>query len=192
MLRFAAPLMLLVAGLLIGGVVGYGLRPAPTALSPYVDQQDSPVRGLSAQEVDDLVQGRGAGYARTAELNSYPGPRHLLDATDTLALSEAQIATLNRIFADMEDEAQALGTRIVEAETRLSDAFATRTITEATLADEVQALSTLYGELRDVHLRAHLLSRALLTDDQVARYNDVRGYTTSASGAGGTPHHSTH
>jgi hypothetical protein len=192
MLRFTTHLLLLVAGLFIGGVVGYGLRPAPIALSPYVNQQDSPVRGLSAQEVDDLVQGRGAGYARTAELNSYPGPRHLLDAADALALSDTQVTSLGDIFADMEREAQAVGARIVAAETRLSDAFGTRTITEATLAQQVRDLSALYGELRDIHLRAHLLSRTLLCDDQVMRYNHVRGYTAAASSAGGSPHHSTH
>jgi hypothetical protein len=49
------------------------------ARSPYVGQLNSPVRGLSSQEVDDMLNGRGAGYARTAELNNYPGPRHVLD-----------------------------------------------------------------------------------------------------------------
>ncbi|MCQ3975466.1 MAG: hypothetical protein DPW09_18650 [Anaerolineae bacterium] len=54
-------------------------NPAQTERSPYVAQLDSSVRGLSSQEVDDLLNGRGAGYARMAELNSYPGPRHVLD-----------------------------------------------------------------------------------------------------------------
>jgi copper chaperone CopZ len=35
-------------------------------------QLNSPVRGVSPQEVDDLQNGRGASYARMAELNSYP------------------------------------------------------------------------------------------------------------------------
>lgn len=47
--------------------------------SPYVEKLDSPVRGLSSEEVANLLNGKGAGYARTAELNGYPGLRHVLD-----------------------------------------------------------------------------------------------------------------
>jgi hypothetical protein len=54
-----------------------GWHPGGIVPSPYVPELASPVRGLSAQEVDDLLNGRGAGYARTAELNGYPGPRHM-------------------------------------------------------------------------------------------------------------------
>lgn len=39
------------------------------ASSPYVEQLDSSVRGLSSEEVDNLLKGKGAGYARMAELN---------------------------------------------------------------------------------------------------------------------------
>lgn len=49
------------------------------AQASYTSQLNSPVRGLSTKEVDDLINGQGAGYARTAELNSYPGHRHILD-----------------------------------------------------------------------------------------------------------------
>ena len=70
---------LLLAGAGIFGVAFAAVLLAPrfwragqTGRSPYVAQQNSPVRGLSAQEVDDLLAGRGAGYARTAELNNYP------------------------------------------------------------------------------------------------------------------------
>jgi hypothetical protein len=42
----------------------------------------------------------------------------------------------------------------------------------------VKKLATMQGHLREVHLRAHLATKALLTDAQIARYNELRGYST--------------
>jgi hypothetical protein len=50
--------------------------------SPYAGQQGSSVRGLTDEEIADLRTGSGMGLARPAELNSYPGPRHVLDLAD--------------------------------------------------------------------------------------------------------------
>ncbi|MCV4784044.1 DUF305 domain-containing protein, partial [Escherichia coli] len=60
------------------------LKTLAAAPSPYVAQLESPVRGLSAQEVEDLLAGRGAGYARTPELNGHPGPAHVLEFKEQL------------------------------------------------------------------------------------------------------------
>lgn len=191
--RFAPYILLALILLMVGGLVGYAVRAyQSTALSPYVAQLDSPVRGLSAQEVDDLLNGRGAGYARTAELNSHPGPRHLLDLAETLGLSQVQVKALNKLFEEMQTEAQSLGTQIVEAEGSLSDTFADRAISAETLAGQSLDLANLYGALRVVHLQAHLQSRALLTDDQVMRYNELRGYDQTASNNESQPHHNNH
>ncbi len=59
--------------------------------SPYAEQLNSPVRGLSTEDVDNLLNGKGAGYARMAELNGYPGLRHVLDLRSQLNLSAQQI-----------------------------------------------------------------------------------------------------
>lgn len=191
--RVASYILLALLLLIVGGLVGYAVRAyQPTPVSPYVEQLDSPVRGLSTQEVDDLLNGRGAGYARTAELNSYPGPRHLLDLTEGLGLSQTQVEALNEIFEEMQAEAQGLGMQIVEAEGSLSASFADRAISDETLAGQILDLAELYGQLRVVHLQAHLQSRALLTDDQVTHYNELRGYDQTASNHESDPHHNNH
>lgn len=191
--RFAPYILLTLVSLMVGGLVGYAIRAyQPPPLSPYVQQLDSPVRGLSAQEVDDLLNGRGAGYARTAELNSYPGPRHLLDLTEALLLSQSQVEALNKIFEEMQTEAQRLGTQIIEAEGLLSASFADRQISDETLAGQILDLADLYGQLRVVHLQAHLQSRALLTDNQVTHYNELRGYDQTANNYESDPHHNNH
>jgi len=155
-------------------------RAAPTP-SPYIAQQDSPVRGLSAQEVADLLAGRGAGYARTAELNSYPGPRHVLDLAARLDLTEDQRARTQRIFDAMQAEARVIGAAIVAREGVLSQAFAEHAMDARTLTARVDSLAVLYGRLRATHLRAHLETTALLRPEQVQAYHRLRGYADSAA-----------
>lgn len=153
-------------------------RPAapPSPRSPCVAQLESPVRGLSAQEVSDLLAGAGAGYARTAELNGYPGPRHVLEMRAALELTPAQVRTTEATFAAMQVQATRLGSEIVERERALAARFAGRAIEERELAAAVDTLAGLYGRLRATHLAAHLATAAALTDAQIAQYNALRGY----------------
>jgi Spy/CpxP family protein refolding chaperone len=149
----------------------------PDLTSPYVSQLDSPVRGLSAQEVDDLLNGRGAGYARSAELNGYPGPRHVLDMKEEINLSPEVAGQIEVIFAQMEAKTKALGHEIVQREMALSQAFAENSLSEAEMQAEVEALARLYGQLRAGHLQAHFQTKPLLSAEQLAQYNELRGYT---------------
>ena len=154
-------------------------RPDVPARSPYAGQEASPVRGLSAAEIADLLAGRGAGYARSAELNSYPGPRHVLDLGSRLDLSEAQHGRAQDVFDRMQREAQRLGAAIVALEGELSGAFAGRSISPGQLDAQVDSLGALYGRLRAVHLRAHLETTALLRANQIQAYDRLRGYGDS-------------
>ncbi|MBI1882357.1 MAG: Spy/CpxP family protein refolding chaperone [Chloroflexi bacterium] len=166
------------------GVIGVALLlhlgfPEQSAQSPYVAQLNSPVRGLSAQEVDDLLNGRGTGFARTAELNNYPGPRHVLDLQQELNLSPEQVTHIEGIFQQMRAEAKRIGQEIVQRESQFSTAFANQIITEAGLQAQTEALAQLYGRLRATHLQAHLQITLLLSAEQIAQYNSLRGYTNA-------------
>jgi len=146
------------------------------ARSPYVSQLDSPVRGLSSEEVDNLLNGKGAGYARMAELNSYPGLRHVLDLSSELNLSARQTKEIEVAFKQMQSQAQSLGKTIVSKERELSDAFASGKITNTKLEKQTSELGQLYGELRKTHLQAHLNINPLLSAEQIKKYNQLRGY----------------
>lgn len=152
-----------------------------SAPSPYA-ADSSPVRGLTAREVADLLNGRGAGFARTAELNGHPGPRHAIDLANELRLTTDQRATAESIFAAMSAEAKRLGAEIVERERRFSAAFAARRITTETLRAEAESLGVLYGRLRAVHLAAHLELTRGLTQVQIRRYDALRGYHDAPGG----------
>lgn len=151
----------------------------PPLPSPYREQLASAIRGLSEGEIEELREGRGMGLARAAELHGYPGPRHVLDAVEAgqLHLNPEQLRTVRQLFERMSGEARRLGGAILTEEQALEAAFRTGAIEEGALRARVGRIAALRGELRAVHLRAHLEARALLTDQQIERYRQLRGYT---------------
>src|SRR5882672_3601843 len=78
-------------------------------LSPYAGEQTRQIKALSEGEVAQLLNGHGMGLARAAELNSYPGPRHVLDLADELKLTPEQITELDHLFDTMKATALPLG-----------------------------------------------------------------------------------
>ena len=166
---------LVIAMLLFGSPVAAQDRTS----SPYRQQVESGLRGLDAREIADLKAGNGMGLARAAELNSYPGPRHVLDAVSagTLIASQDQVERVERVFDGMKRDAQRVGAEILDEEQRLETGFRTATITEADLRSRVERIAALQGQLRAVHLAAHLATRAILSESQIARYNELRGYS---------------
>ena len=156
--------------------------------SPYRQQAAAGLRGLSESEISELRAGAGMGLARAAELNGYPGPRHVLDAVAAgkLTVSADQRQRIQQVFNEMEREAQRLGVRILEEERQLEAGFSEASMTANDLRSRVARIAALRGDLRTIHLSAHLATRAILSDAQVARYNQLRGYT---EGEVGHQHH---
>jgi Spy/CpxP family protein refolding chaperone len=144
---------------------------------PYAGQEKRAVKALSDAEVADLLAGRGMGLAKAAELNGYPGPAHLLEHAAALKLSDDQRRAIEAIRARMSADAAALGREIVARERELDAAFAAGRIDAALLKTKTGEIAALMGRLRAVHLAAHIESRPLLTPQQVADYNKLRGYT---------------
>jgi Spy/CpxP family protein refolding chaperone len=136
---------------------------------------------MSPEEINELETGAGAGFARAAELNGYPGPRHILDLQDKLDLSEDQLAEVQKLYDEMNSEARQGGTEILQLETELEVAFREGTIDGATLETKVSTLAEKYGALRLLHLRTHLNAIQLLTPHQLALYNQLRGYSQPQS-----------
>jgi len=155
--------------------------------SPYAGQQGREVKALSADEVEGLLAGAGMGYAKAAELNRYPGPKHVLELADELHLTAEQRTATEAAFERMQTAAQGLGERLVAAERGLDSAFAEGTVDEPELRRRTAEIADLEGELRYVHLAAHLETRALLDERQVAHYAWLRGYGEGGEHGGG--HH---
>ena len=158
------------------------------APSPYAGEQRRAIKALSAKEVDDLTAGRGMGLAKPAELNGYPGPRHALDMAAQMHLAVSQRETLRASMTRMTTRAKAIGAEILAAERELNLAFADRSIDAAKLAESTARIGSKQGELRTVHLQAHLETAAELSSAQIKRYDELRGYggTDAVMGAEST------
>lgn len=155
---------------------GHASAQGGASSSPYVGEEGQAVKALSPEEVADLRAGRGMGLALAAELNGYPGPLHALELADALGLSPDQRVRTEAILAAMREEAVALGEEIVAEEAALDALFAAGTITPEALAGATARLGALGGELRAVHLGAHLRMMEVLEPGQVAAYGRLRGY----------------
>ena len=114
------------------------------------------------------------GLARSAEMNNYPGPKHLLDRAQELALTTEQQKEIAAIRQHVLDRAKPLGRAIVDAERELDAAFKSSALSEADLKKQLDAIARLQAELRMVHLRAHLITKPILTAEQIRRYYERR------------------
>lgn len=127
--------------------------------------------GLTPQQMEGLLAGRGMGMSMPAEMNGKPGPLHVLEHADALGLTEAQRRTADELVTAMKAEAIPLGREVVELESRLDSTFAADGAGAETLVAEIAALQ---GRLRWVHLRTHLAMTTVMTPEQVARYRHLR------------------
>lgn len=143
---------------------------------PYADQHHRDIKALSGDEVKGYLAGAGMGFARAAELNHYPGPMHALELAEQLKLTGEQRAALESLMKRHKSQASELGAAVVSLERRLDSLFASRHAT----ANEVEQTVTKIGEAqaryRTSHLVTHLSTTALLTPEQRARYDVLRGY----------------
>ena len=154
---------------------------------PYGSLKDRPIKALSADEVANLQAGRGLGMALPAELNRYPGPAHVLENAAALGLTPEQRAAVSGQFDTMHSEAVALGERIIAKEMVLDALFKAGGADAGSIDRLTAELGAFYGELRAVHLRTHLATKATLTETQLAMYETLRGY--DANGAAQAPVH---
>jgi len=144
--------------------------------SPYVGQESRAIKALSPQEISDYLSGKGMGLAKAAELNGYPGPAHVLELAAQLDLTPAQKTQTEALFKKMQARAIPLGKELVEEERALDRLFASRAVNSQSLAQALARIGRLQGQVRQVHLDAHIEQTVLLTPAQVEKYNRLRGY----------------
>jgi Spy/CpxP family protein refolding chaperone len=163
-----------------GPSMGPESGPSGTPASPYAAPwlEQAEIRALPPDEVAQIANGEGAGFAKAAELNGLPGPRHVLDIGDELRLTADQRVRTAAIFADMRAAALPAGQAYLDAQRALESDFRARAITAAALSARVAQVNHLRATLETVHLGAHLATLAVLSPEQTARYQQARGYST--------------
>ena len=144
--------------------------------SPYVGLEIAEGTTLTPQELQQLRNGDGMRQALPAELNQYPGPKHVLELADQLGLTEEQRHRISGLFDTMRAEAILQGEKIIVAERGLTQAFRVGAATPDQVVTMTQRLASMRGRLQATHLVAHLATKELLTEAQVSVYDQLRGY----------------
>ena len=165
--------MIRVSVLLVAALL---LAPLAVAQSPYAGEESRAIKSLSEKEKAALERGAGMGMARIAELNHYPGPRHVLELATELELTDSQIEETEDLFANVKISAVELGRQIVEAEAELDGMFSDGSVTPESLETAVLEIGEMRARLRHVHLDAHLQQAAILSPEQIEAYDSLRGY----------------
>ena len=131
---------------------------------------------LSPADIAQIEAGAGWGLAKPAELNGYPGPAHVLELADRLEITAAQRERVEAIFEKMQAAAIDTGKRYIMAEARVDAVFRSGEATAERVANAVAEAAQWRGQLRLVHLNAHLETAEVLSDEQRRRYDHLRGY----------------
>ena len=150
--------------------------------TPYAGQEQRAIKALSEDEIKGFLSGSGAGHARAAELNNYPGPLHVIELASRLNLSEAQLAAMRTLMDTHKAEARRIGAEVVKLERELDALFATGTATAEAVEAKSRQVGIALARYRASHLTTHIAATRLLEPAQVERYSELRGYR------GGTGH----
>ncbi len=148
--------------------------------SPYAGEELRSIKSLTSQEIESLRSGGGMGFAKLAELNHYPGPKHILELAGDLDLTSTQVAETNALFEEMQLNAVVLGEKLLKAEMALDQDFSEGVVSSESLEIALLRIGTISAQLRYVHLEAHIRQRRLLTTDQISKYDESRGYGSAS------------
>lgn len=185
--RFALPAI--AAQLLLASAIPGTFAQSTPQPSADAGQQTRGIKSLSDQDVDDLLAGRGAGFAQAAELNGYLGPAHVQELREPLQLSDAQLSATEALMARQLVAARRIGRDLVASERSLDQAFGSHSADEASVGTLTATIARFRGELRAEHRRTHLAHTTLLTTAQVQRYAQLRGYAKPEAEPAHLHHH---
>lgn len=150
------------------------------SISGYAGQESRSLKALSDTEIAAYLEGKGQGFAKPAELNGYPGPMHVLELSDRLALTPDQRLATTALLKEHKQEVRALGREYIAAEETLEKLFSSRSATPDALRRASEKSAQLQSRIRVAHLETHLKQTSLLTVEQIADYQRLRGYQGSA------------
>lgn len=144
--------------------------------APYAGQENREIKALTTQEIEGYLNGMGMGLSLVAELNHYPGPRHVLELADQLELSDQQIEQTQALFNQMKKKAMTIGETYIAKERELNKMFETENVSSSTVDSLVVEIGKIKGTLRATHISTHIEMRNILTSEQIKQYDKLRGY----------------
>jgi hypothetical protein len=137
---------------------------------------------MTKDEIRAWREGRAMTLARVAEKNHYPAPYFALKMVSELALFEDQIAPMRAIYDTLRRRAMQLGRQLLDEETKLELYFEDQEKDPPKLEAIVRESARLRGEIRLLHLQADIETRKILSQDQLVKYEALRGNDPAEDG----------
>lgn len=135
------------------------------------------LQAMPRRQFNNLLQGRGMGAARIADLKGYPGPMHVLEMAEELEISDTQREQTEQIMQRMRSTAQQRGRELIEAERKLEALFDGGAVQPSAVDAALLEIANLQAKVRAAHLHAHIEQARVMNDEQIAKYTELRAAT---------------
>lgn len=122
---------------------------------------------LTPEQVRAIDAGEPFGDDAVAIKAGLPSPSWALEHAEEIGLAPDQVRDITALHDEMVEEAVKIGPRLLELEAELEKQFRTGRVRPGGMKKLVSEIATIEGDLRAIHLEAHLGMRALLTRDQL-------------------------
>jgi hypothetical protein len=134
----------------------------------------STLKTLTDEEYTALLSGKDLYHmSLAAELNHYPSPEKALKYKKELDLSPQQLAKLNPIVKELHRKVLEMGLIIIRNERTLDSIFKYNRLDNGSLIFYANRYGLYQGELRNVILQSCLVTKNLLTPQQVRKIESL-------------------
>ncbi|MDB5140710.1 MAG: hypothetical protein JWR12_2626 [Mucilaginibacter sp.] len=135
----------------------------------------SPLKTMSDKQYTALIKGEDLyDMALAGELNHYPSPDKVIKFKKELGLNAAQIDRLNIINKELRRKKLEMGLIIIKNERVLDSIFKYHLLNNGSLIFYANRYGLYQGELRNVILQACLVTRTILTSQQISRFEALQ------------------
>ncbi len=114
------------------------------------------------------------GLTDIVDINNYPGPKHVIDMSDQLALTKEQVIETKKLIDFVIHSTIDRGKEFLYAENELVNIFENGNIDENILRTKLDEIEKLRSEIRFIHLNTYLQMKQILTSYQINKYYELR------------------
>ena len=135
----------------------------------------SPLKTLNDVQYNALLNGDDLyGMSLAAELNQYPMPDKVLKVKKELDLSPIQVNKLTAINKELHRKRLEMGLIIIRNERTLDSIFRYHRLDNGSLIFYANRYGLYQGELRNTILQACLVTRSLLSQQQINKFESLQ------------------
>jgi hypothetical protein len=135
----------------------------------------SPLKTLSNEQYTALVNGDDLyGMALAGELNQYPLPDKVIKYKNELGLSPVQVNKLIAVNKEFHRKKLEMGLIIIKNERTLDSLFKYHVLNNGSLIFYTNRYGLYQGELKNVFLQACLVTRVLLSQQQINKFEALQ------------------